>query len=75
MDIRLTPEDAELQARARAFCEQVLIPLEDECEEHDGLTPESLRRREAAGARARLHRDQPRRSPTAARATTPSSRC
>jgi alkylation response protein AidB-like acyl-CoA dehydrogenase len=49
MDIRLTPEDAELKARARAFCEQVLIPLEDECEEHDGLTPESL-----AGARAKV---------------------
>jgi alkylation response protein AidB-like acyl-CoA dehydrogenase len=42
MDIRLTPEDAQLKARARAFCEQVLIPLEDECEEHDGLTSESL---------------------------------
>ncbi len=46
MDIRLTPEDASLQARARAFCEGVLMPLEDECEEHDGLSPESL-----AGAR------------------------
>ena len=42
MDIRLTPEDAALQARARTFCEQVLMPLEDECEEHDGLTPGSL---------------------------------
>ena len=47
MDIRLTPEDAELKARARAFCEQVLIPLEDECEDHDGLTPESLASAEA----------------------------
>ncbi|HEU4354527.1 MAG TPA: acyl-CoA dehydrogenase family protein [Actinomycetota bacterium] len=42
MDIRLTPEDAALQVRARSFCEQVLMPLEDECEEHDGLTPQSL---------------------------------
>lgn len=42
MDIRLTPEDAELKARARAFCDEVLIPLEDECEELGGLSPESL---------------------------------
>ncbi len=42
MDIRLTPEDAELKARARAFCDEVLIPLEDECEERGGLSPESL---------------------------------
>ncbi|HEU4528541.1 MAG TPA: acyl-CoA dehydrogenase family protein [Actinomycetota bacterium] len=47
MDIRLTPEDAGLQARARDFCEQVLMPLEDECEERDGLTPESLGRARA----------------------------
>lgn len=47
MDIRLAPEDAELRSRARAFCEQVLMPLEDECEEHDGLTPESLERAKA----------------------------
>lgn len=48
MDIRLTREDAELKARARAFCEQVLIPLEDECEELDGLSPESLERAKRA---------------------------
>lgn len=48
MDIRLTPEDAELKARARAFCEQVLIPLEDECEELGGLSPESLERAKQA---------------------------
>lgn len=48
MDIRLTPEDAELKARARAFCEQVLIPLEDECEELGGLSPESLERAKRA---------------------------
>ena len=42
MDIRLTPEDLELQERARDFTERVLIPLELECEEHDGLTPESF---------------------------------
>jgi len=42
MDIRLTPEDLELQRRARTFTEQVLFPLELECEEHDGLSPESF---------------------------------
>jgi alkylation response protein AidB-like acyl-CoA dehydrogenase len=42
MDFRLTPEDLELQERARDFTERVLIPLELECEEHDGLTPESF---------------------------------
>ncbi|MGH2596926.1 MAG: acyl-CoA dehydrogenase family protein [Actinomycetota bacterium] len=41
MDIRLDREDRELQARARDFAERVLIPLEDECEANDGLTPES----------------------------------
>jgi acyl-CoA dehydrogenase len=41
MDIRLRASDVELKQRARAFTEQVLIPLELECEEHDGLTPES----------------------------------
>ncbi len=40
MDIRLTSEDRELQERARAFTDRVLIPLELECEEHDGLPPE-----------------------------------
>ena len=41
MDIRLTPEDAALQRKARDFAVQVLQPLELECEEHDGLTPTS----------------------------------
>ena len=41
MDLRLSPEDLELSRRARAFAEEVLIPLEDECEEHDGLTAAS----------------------------------
>lgn len=48
MDIRLAPEDAELKARARAFCDEVLIPLEDECEELGGLSPESLERAKRA---------------------------
>jgi alkylation response protein AidB-like acyl-CoA dehydrogenase len=41
VDIRLTPEDAALQRKARDFAVQVLQPLELECEEHDGLTPTS----------------------------------
>ncbi len=48
MDIRLTPEDRELQERARAFTERVLIPLELECEEHEGLLPESFERAKQA---------------------------
>jgi alkylation response protein AidB-like acyl-CoA dehydrogenase len=41
MDLTLSNDDRELQAEARGFTDRVLIPLEDECEEHDGLTPES----------------------------------
>ena len=41
MDIRLSRADRELQQKARDFTDQVLVPLEDECEENDGLTPES----------------------------------
>jgi acyl-CoA dehydrogenase len=41
VDMRLDPQDAELQQKARGFTETVLLPLEDECEDHDGLTPAS----------------------------------
>ena len=41
MDIRLSTADRELQRKAADFTEQVLIPLEDECEELDGLSPAS----------------------------------
>jgi acyl-CoA dehydrogenase len=41
MDLDLSPADRVLQQRARDFFDQVLVPLEDECEENDGLTPES----------------------------------
>ena len=41
MDLRLDRADQELQQQARDFTDQVLVPLEDECEEHDGLTPAS----------------------------------
>jgi len=38
LDIRLDPDDAALAAKARAFCDEILLPLEDECEENDGLS-------------------------------------
>jgi acyl-CoA dehydrogenase len=41
VDMRLTRDDHELVTKARAFCDEVLLPLEDECETNDGLTPES----------------------------------
>jgi acyl-CoA dehydrogenase len=41
MDIRLSKADRELQERARAFTDEILVPLEDECEANDGLTAES----------------------------------
>ncbi len=50
MDMRLDAADAALQAKARAFTKDVLIPLEDECEAHDGLTQASA----AAAKRAVL---------------------
>ena len=48
MDIRLTPEDHTLQRKARAFTDKVLVPLELECEWHDGLTPQSAETAKAA---------------------------
>jgi acyl-CoA dehydrogenase len=41
VDLQLDAGDRDLVRRARAFCDDVLLPLEDECEEHDGLTPAS----------------------------------
>jgi alkylation response protein AidB-like acyl-CoA dehydrogenase len=41
VDLRVTAEDRDLVVRARAFCDEVLVPLEDECEERDGLSAES----------------------------------
>ena len=40
MDIRLTDDDLALQRKARAFTDEVLVPLELECEWNDGLTPD-----------------------------------
>jgi acyl-CoA dehydrogenase len=48
MDMNLSRADRELQRRARDFTDQVLIPLEDECEEHDGLTQQSHARAKQA---------------------------
>jgi acyl-CoA dehydrogenase len=48
VDVQLTPEDRALQQRARSFTERDLIPLEDECEEGDGLTPERWARAKQA---------------------------
>ena len=41
MDLRLSAADRDLQRRARAFTDEVLVPLEDECEDNDGLSRES----------------------------------
>ena len=41
MDLRLTSEDRDLAHKARDFTQQVLIPLEDECETNDGLSAKS----------------------------------
>ncbi len=38
MDLRLSDTDRDLQHAAREFTEQVLMPLEDECEANDGLS-------------------------------------
>jgi alkylation response protein AidB-like acyl-CoA dehydrogenase len=48
--MRLSAADRDLRSKARDFTEQVLIPLEDECEANDGLGPE----RHAAAKRSVL---------------------
>jgi acyl-CoA dehydrogenase len=40
VDIRLSAADRDLRSKARDFTREVLMPLEDECEANDGLTPE-----------------------------------
>jgi acyl-CoA dehydrogenase len=50
VDLELDPADRDLQVKARDFTQQVLIPLENECEENEGLTPVSA----AAAKRAVL---------------------
>jgi acyl-CoA dehydrogenase len=53
VDLRLSAEDAALQAKARRFTDEVLVPLELECEDNDGLTPRSA----AAAKQAVLDHD------------------
>ncbi len=48
MDLRLSQDDLDLQERARAFTHEVLLPLEQECEDNDGLSAESHARAKAA---------------------------
>ena len=48
MELRLDTIDRDLQRRARAFTDEVLVPLEDECEANDGLTPASAARAKRA---------------------------
>ncbi|HZD18573.1 MAG TPA: acyl-CoA dehydrogenase family protein [Actinomycetota bacterium] len=48
MDIRLDPADRGLKEKAHSFTEEVLFPLEPECEEHGGLSAESLELAHAA---------------------------
>jgi len=48
LDISLDAADRDLAAKARAFADEVLIPLEDECETNDGLAPESMARAKQA---------------------------
>ena len=40
MDLRLTDRQLDLQRRARALTDEVLLPLEEDCEANDGLSPE-----------------------------------
>ena len=42
MDLRLSEEDRDLKERAHAFAQEVLFPLELECEEGEGLSAASL---------------------------------
>jgi acyl-CoA dehydrogenase len=55
MDLRLTAEDAELQRRAREFTETWLFPAELECEERDGLLPDTWAAIRAATLEAGLN--------------------
>jgi alkylation response protein AidB-like acyl-CoA dehydrogenase len=55
MDIRLTGEDLALQRKARAFTDEVLVPLELECEWNDGLTADSATKAKAAVLERNFH--------------------
>ena len=55
MDLTLTPEQADLQARARAYAVDVLQPHENEFERSKSLPDETLREIKRAAIAARLH--------------------
>ena len=42
MDITLTDRHREISAKARHYCDTYLLPLEDRCDERDGLGAEDL---------------------------------
>ncbi len=48
MDLHLSAADRDLQRAARELTDHVLLPLENECEELDGLSPESHARAKQA---------------------------
>jgi acyl-CoA dehydrogenase len=48
VDLNLSAVDRDLQRRAREFTDHVLTPLEDECEENEGLSRESHTRAKQA---------------------------
>jgi len=55
VDLHLDPADRELRDRARTFSDRHLLPYELECEEQDGLSPESLRAIRQAAVAAGLN--------------------
>src|SRR5262245_56349771 len=55
MDLELSPAETELQSRAREFAERYLFPHEVECDENEGLSPESLAKIRAAVLDYRLN--------------------
>ncbi len=42
MDLNLSTHELDIQQRSRRFCDEHLLPLEVQCDEQDGLTPEQL---------------------------------
>jgi alkylation response protein AidB-like acyl-CoA dehydrogenase len=55
VDLRLSADQLDLQRRARALADEVLLPLEDACEANDGLTPEQHRMAKAEVLARGLH--------------------
>jgi acyl-CoA dehydrogenase len=55
MDLALTPELVEIRERSRRFCDEQLLPVEQECEMAGGLPPATLARIHDAVIAANLH--------------------